>query len=111
MNFLFISVSRPANIPGSSSNTKTSCAYFSLFCKHHCVSDGEGEILVFRLKFPNYLVIDLVSAFLITSHLIFFFFQPHVDFGMNILGGDIMSIPGLYQFVQVLLLHFFVSAP
>ncbi|KAL9263372.1 Synaptotagmin-3-like protein [Drosera capensis] len=27
-------------------------------------------------------------------------FQPHVDFGFNILGADIMSIPGLYQFVQ-----------
>ncbi|KAL4386387.1 hypothetical protein GQ457_09G028650 [Hibiscus cannabinus] len=26
--------------------------------------------------------------------------QPDVDFGMNILGGDIMAIPGLYQFVQ-----------
>ena len=30
------------------------------------------------------------------------YLQPHVDFGMKILGGDIMSIPGLYQFVQVL---------
>ncbi|KAE8711971.1 Synaptotagmin-1 [Hibiscus syriacus] len=26
--------------------------------------------------------------------------KPDVDFGMNILGGDIMAIPGLYQFVQ-----------
>ncbi|KAL2937503.1 Synaptotagmin-3 [Bienertia sinuspersici] len=26
--------------------------------------------------------------------------QPHVDFGLKILGGDIMSIPGLYRFVQ-----------
>ncbi|KAL2949266.1 hypothetical protein AAZX31_20G167600 [Glycine max] len=26
--------------------------------------------------------------------------KPHVDFGMNVLGGDIMSIPGLYRFVQ-----------
>ncbi|KAJ7970451.1 synaptotagmin-3 [Quillaja saponaria] len=26
--------------------------------------------------------------------------KPHVDFGMKILGGDIMSIPGLYRFVQ-----------
>lgn len=29
--------------------------------------------------------------------------KPHIDFGMKILGGDVMSIPGLYQFVQVLL--------
>ncbi|TQD71271.1 hypothetical protein C1H46_043188 [Malus baccata] len=28
--------------------------------------------------------------------------KPHVDFGMKILGADIMSIPGLYRFVQVL---------
>ncbi|CAI0423777.1 unnamed protein product [Linum tenue] len=26
--------------------------------------------------------------------------QPHVDFGLRILGGDVMSIPGLYRFVQ-----------
>ncbi|KAL6128399.1 hypothetical protein ACLB2K_071754 [Fragaria x ananassa] len=26
--------------------------------------------------------------------------KQHVDFGMNILGGDIMSIPGLYPFIQ-----------
>ncbi|ESR49685.1 Synaptotagmin-3 [Citrus sinensis] len=26
--------------------------------------------------------------------------RPHVDFGIKILGGDIMSIPGLYQFIQ-----------
>ncbi|GMG99413.1 hypothetical protein Nepgr_001253 [Nepenthes gracilis] len=26
--------------------------------------------------------------------------KPHVDFGLKVLGGDIMSIPGLYQFIQ-----------
>uniref|UniRef100_A0A803P2J1 Uncharacterized protein n=1 Tax=Cannabis sativa TaxID=3483 RepID=A0A803P2J1_CANSA len=26
--------------------------------------------------------------------------KPHVDFGLKILGGDIMSIPGLYHFIQ-----------
>ncbi|KAK6929180.1 C2 domain [Dillenia turbinata] len=26
--------------------------------------------------------------------------KPHVDFGMRVLGGDIMSIPGLYRYVQ-----------
>lgn len=30
--------------------------------------------------------------------------QPHIDFGMKLLGGDIMSIPGLYRLVQVLIL-------
>lgn len=28
-------------------------------------------------------------------------FQPHVDFGLKVLGADLMSIPGLYRFVQV----------
>lgn len=28
--------------------------------------------------------------------------QPHVDFGLKVLGGDLMSIPGLYRYVQVL---------
>ncbi|KAH8961658.1 hypothetical protein BDL97_05G060600 [Sphagnum fallax] len=26
--------------------------------------------------------------------------KPHVDFGLNVLGGDLMAIPGLYGFVQ-----------
>ncbi|CAN7069732.1 unnamed protein product [Brassica rapa subsp. trilocularis] len=26
--------------------------------------------------------------------------KPHVDFGLKVLGGDIMSIPGLYRYVQ-----------
>ncbi|KAF3443024.1 hypothetical protein FNV43_RR16945 [Rhamnella rubrinervis] len=26
--------------------------------------------------------------------------KPYVDFGLKVLGGDIMAIPGLYQFVQ-----------
>ncbi|KAF3433947.1 hypothetical protein FNV43_RR25050 [Rhamnella rubrinervis] len=26
--------------------------------------------------------------------------KPHIDFGMKVLGGDTMSIPGLYQFIQ-----------
>lgn len=26
--------------------------------------------------------------------------KPHVDFGLSVLGGDLMSIPGLYRYVQ-----------
>ncbi|KAK9705597.1 hypothetical protein RND81_07G069100 [Saponaria officinalis] len=26
--------------------------------------------------------------------------KPHVDFGLKVMGGDIMAIPGLYRFVQ-----------
>lgn len=29
------------------------------------------------------------------------FLQPHVDFGLKLAGADLMSIPGLYGFVQV----------
>lgn len=29
------------------------------------------------------------------------YLQPHVDFGLNFLGGDIMAIPNLYQYIQV----------
>lgn len=29
--------------------------------------------------------------------------QPHVDFGLKLGGADLMSIPGLYRFVQVFL--------
>jgi hypothetical protein len=27
--------------------------------------------------------------------------QPHIDFGLKLLGGDVMAIPGLYHFAQV----------
>lgn len=32
--------------------------------------------------------------------------QPHVDFGLKLLGADAMAIPGLYRFVQVDFLTF-----
>ena len=32
--------------------------------------------------------------------------QPHVDFGLKLLGADAMAIPGLYTFVQVGFLSF-----
>lgn len=34
----------------------------------------------------------------------FFPLQPHLGFGMKVLGADIMSIPGLYRYIQVLFL-------
>lgn len=40
----------------------------------------------------------------IENHLILscgLFWQPHVDFGLKVAGADLMSVPGLYQFVQV----------
>ena len=38
------------------------------------------------------------------------YLQPHLDFGLNLLGGDVMAIPGVYQYVQVLCLLGFKSA-
>lgn len=52
-----------------------------------------------------------ISLVCLVSCYIFFFsfflfalvLQPHVDFGLKLLGADAMSIPGLYRFVQVVL--------
>ncbi|KAL0426406.1 UNVERIFIED_CONTAM: Synaptotagmin-3 [Sesamum latifolium] len=48
------------------------------------------------------------SRFLISSEellysldILFARLQPKIDFGLRVMGGDIMSIPGLYQLVQV----------
>lgn len=52
---------------------------------------------------PRVALKPLVPAFPCFSNIVVSLLEkPHVDFGMKILGGDIMSIPGLYQFVQVL---------
>ena len=32
--------------------------------------------------------------------------QPHVDFGLKLVGADAMAIPGLYRFAQVASLTF-----
>ncbi|XP_020251091.1 synaptotagmin-2-like [Asparagus officinalis] len=31
--------------------------------------------------------------------------KPHVDFGLKLLGADVMAVPGLYRFVQVFCCH------
>lgn len=52
------------------------------------------------------LYIQLLSLF--PTWFSIMFMQPHVDFGLKLLGADAMSIPGLYRFVQVVL-QFLVS--
>ncbi|KAJ6690457.1 hypothetical protein OIU85_006696 [Salix viminalis] len=52
---------------------ETSGPYVSMFCEYCGVLDGEGK----------------KSG------------TPHVGFGLKILGGDVMSIPGLYRLVQL----------
>lgn len=38
---------------------------------------------------------------------LFLFLQPHVDFGLKLVGADLMSIPGLYRVIQVRCLYTF----
>ncbi|XP_061999818.1 synaptotagmin-3-like isoform X1 [Rosa rugosa] len=50
---------------------------------------------------PRITLTPLVPAFPCFANIVVSLMEkPHVDFGMSILGGDIMSIPGLYHFVQ-----------
>ncbi|XP_024176403.1 synaptotagmin-3 isoform X1 [Rosa chinensis] len=50
---------------------------------------------------PRITLTPLVPAFPCFANIVVSLMEkPHVDFGMRILGGDIMSIPGLYHFVQ-----------
>ncbi|XP_022993799.1 synaptotagmin-3-like isoform X1 [Cucurbita maxima] len=50
---------------------------------------------------PQIVLKPLVPAFPCFSNIVVSLLEkPHVDFGLKILGGDIMSIPGLHQFVQ-----------
>lgn len=71
-------------------------------------------IFVRTLLFKYNLQIDFISF--LRSFFTFLFFQvsissslltilhdlqPHVDFGLKVMGADLMSIPGLYWFIQV----------
>ncbi|KAD2804808.1 hypothetical protein E3N88_38185 [Mikania micrantha] len=50
---------------------------------------------------PRVVLKPLVPAFPCFSTVIVSLMEkPHVDFGLKVLGGDVMSIPGLYQFMQ-----------
>ncbi|KAD2804849.1 hypothetical protein E3N88_38226 [Mikania micrantha] len=50
---------------------------------------------------PRVVLKPLVPAFpCFSTVLVSLMEKPHVDFGLKVLGGDVMSIPGLYQFMQ-----------
>uniref|UniRef100_A0A5B7A5P5 Putative synaptotagmin-3 isoform X1 n=1 Tax=Davidia involucrata TaxID=16924 RepID=A0A5B7A5P5_DAVIN len=50
---------------------------------------------------PRIILKPLVPTFpCFTNIVVSLMEKPHIDFGMKVLGGDIMSIPGLYRFVQ-----------
>lgn len=50
-------------------------------------------------------------CYLLCLHPNFSVMQPHVDFGLKLLGADLMSIPGLYRFVQVRVCCLFFVQP
>ncbi|XVF35942.1 hypothetical protein REPUB_Repub19eG0015300 [Reevesia pubescens] len=63
------------------------------------VTDEKELIMEPSLKWagnPN--IIIAVKAFGLKATV-----QPHVDFGLKLLGADVMAIPGLYRFVQELI--------
>ncbi|KAJ0718543.1 putative C2 domain, synaptotagmin-like mitochondrial-lipid-binding domain, C2 domain superfamily [Helianthus annuus] len=50
---------------------------------------------------PRVILKPLVSTFPCFSNVVVSLMEkPHVDFGLKVLGGDVMSIPGLYRLVQ-----------
>ncbi|KAL5740792.1 hypothetical protein ACOSQ2_029972 [Xanthoceras sorbifolium] len=50
---------------------------------------------------PRIVLKPLVPAFPCFANIVVSLMEkPHVDFGLKIVGGDIMAIPGLYPFVQ-----------
>ncbi|KAK9153955.1 hypothetical protein Sjap_001435 [Stephania japonica] len=50
---------------------------------------------------PRVTLKPLVPTFPCFSNIVISLMEkPHVDFGLKLLGGDIMAIPGLYRFVQ-----------
>lgn len=50
---------------------------------------------------PRVTLKPLVSAFPCFANVVVSLLEkPHVDFGLKVLGGDVMSIPGLYPLVQ-----------
>ncbi|XP_076910844.1 synaptotagmin-3-like [Bidens hawaiensis] len=69
------------------------------------------KISAFRIKIqlvdlqvfvvPRVVLKPLVPSFPCFSNVIVSLMEkPHVDFGLKVLGGDVMSIPGLYSLVQ-----------
>ncbi|KAK1416620.1 hypothetical protein QVD17_32411 [Tagetes erecta] len=66
---------------------------------HLCIKIQLVDLQVFLV--PRIVLKPLVSTFPCFSNVIVSLMEkPHVDFGLKVLGGDLMSIPGLYQLAQ-----------
>lgn len=63
-----------------------------------------------KLHFDTQNVSNVLRIYVTFFHAWFeisqFLLQPHVDFGLKVVGCDLMAIPGLYRFVQV---QFFIQ--
>lgn len=110
-----MSVDRFTNFSSTADNFETLCANLPLFCEHIGVFDGESKsnacIYNVRKKFKHLNFMDICQIGRVSiknrgdeSYLQKVFatcIQPQVDFGLKVMGGDLMAIPGLYQFIQV----------
>nr|XP_043607386.1 synaptotagmin-3-like isoform X2 [Erigeron canadensis] len=64
-----------------------------------CIKIQLVDLQVFAL--PRITLKPLVPTFPCFSNVVVSLMEkPHVDFGLKVLGGDVMSIPGLYRLVQ-----------
>lgn len=66
-----------------------------------------NSVVLSIMWYISRLLTSILFSFLFSllSYLIMIL-QPHVDFGLKLLGADAMAIPGLYRFVQVVFLTF-----
>ena len=46
-------------------------------------------------------LIYLFVYYLLFLFLVYIILQPYVDFGLKLMGADLMSVPGAYRIVQV----------
>ena len=69
------------------------CPRLTFICSYSC--NNHLLLLLLLLIFYKWYLSFLSFA------LVSFILQPHVDFGLKLIGADLMSIPGLYRIVQV----------
>lgn len=94
---IFISAVGFTNISDSTCYSKTTSSKFSLLRQLVYIFDGKGNnIHLFGHIKCSWETSTDISLFLYIK------LQPNVDFGFKIFGGDIMVIPVLYRFIQVL---------
>ncbi|KAJ6909332.1 LOW QUALITY PROTEIN: synaptotagmin-3-like isoform X1 [Populus alba x Populus x berolinensis] len=68
----------------------------------HCTDNASLQLVDLQIfAAPRVALKPLVPTFPCFANIVVSLMErPHVDFGLKILGGDVMSIPGLYRLVQ-----------